>query len=335
MAAERWFYLDASGQRQGPLDLEGLLALIFDGKVPEHVLVWKPGLAGWTKADSVEEIARRIPPRIPSEVAGSSPAVPAPSQARVAPTGRTTGEKTSTTTPANARSVGWILVFIDAVLLLLISTFYPPEAAQKAAEGITKTVIFAGLFAWSFTLGGSRLRPWRFAVIMGGIGGALLGLLLLLLGTTPRRNVGTPEGGGSASSTTKTVPLQDSSSPQESAVALGSSLSSSESGPTPSAERVDFCRRNATGRIADEELSNLKIEGFFALPRVLSVNVRNNTVCILREVFVEVEGSTQEWRLTQSWDDLLRRGETRIFRCDQSPPAGGWDQVRWRIVAAR
>jgi hypothetical protein len=192
MTAERWFYLEASGQRQGPLDLEGLVALIFDGKVPQDVLVWKQGLSEWRKADSVEEIARRIPPSIPPPVTGGPPPVPTPRPPHVEPTARTTPKRGTSTTPSDAKRVGWILVGVDVVLLLLLLPLYPPEAAPEAAEGVTKMVISAAAFAWSLTLGGSRLWRWRFAVIMAGVGAALVAAILIALLASAPGNADAP-----------------------------------------------------------------------------------------------------------------------------------------------
>ncbi len=59
----QWVYL-VDGARAGPVDLERLVDLVLTS-LPEDTLVWRPGLAGWVRANSCAEIAEEIPPPVP------------------------------------------------------------------------------------------------------------------------------------------------------------------------------------------------------------------------------------------------------------------------------
>jgi CheY-like chemotaxis protein len=48
----------------GPVDLDRLLDLVLTS-LPEDTLVWRPGLPGWVRANSLAEIAAEIPPPVP------------------------------------------------------------------------------------------------------------------------------------------------------------------------------------------------------------------------------------------------------------------------------
>jgi len=76
------------------------------------------------------------------------------------------------------------------------------------------------------------------------------------------------------------------------------------------------------------------VDGVVALPRVLSVNVRNGSGCTVREVYVSTQGTGDSRRLVQSWNDPLKPGRARMFRSDEPPPQG-WDKVEWRLSGAR
>ncbi|HYG07748.1 MAG TPA: RDD family protein [Stenotrophomonas sp.] len=43
----QWYYADAAGMQQGPVDAEALLALYAAGAIQPQSLVWREGLSGW------------------------------------------------------------------------------------------------------------------------------------------------------------------------------------------------------------------------------------------------------------------------------------------------
>lgn len=62
-----WF-LGINGQQVGPVDLSGISSRIVEGVVTRDTLVWKPGMAGWTKASDVLEVVALfapVPPPLP------------------------------------------------------------------------------------------------------------------------------------------------------------------------------------------------------------------------------------------------------------------------------
>jgi membrane protease subunit (stomatin/prohibitin family) len=66
---EQW-YLGAGGERQGPFDAAGLTAQANAGTLTATTLVWKAGMAQWTPAQQVPEIApllASIPPPLPPQ----------------------------------------------------------------------------------------------------------------------------------------------------------------------------------------------------------------------------------------------------------------------------
>jgi CheY-like chemotaxis protein len=58
-----WVYL-LDGRQRGPIDFEDLIDLILTS-LPETTKVWRPGLPGWTAANSWPAIAEHIPPPLP------------------------------------------------------------------------------------------------------------------------------------------------------------------------------------------------------------------------------------------------------------------------------
>lgn len=60
-----WLYIQG-GQQHGPVDLENLAELLVAGRLPRETLVWRKGLAEWTPASRVEEIAAHFPPPMPA-----------------------------------------------------------------------------------------------------------------------------------------------------------------------------------------------------------------------------------------------------------------------------
>jgi hypothetical protein len=82
MARERWFFVQG-GQRRGPVSLGQMVGSLLGQPAPRAVLVWKKGFAGWTRAEDVPEVERRLA-RLVKEVVEEAPkaARPAPVEAR-------------------------------------------------------------------------------------------------------------------------------------------------------------------------------------------------------------------------------------------------------------
>jgi membrane protease subunit (stomatin/prohibitin family) len=57
------FYLAVDGVAQGPFDAAALEARAAEGKLTKETLVWRDGMADWTPAGQVPEVAARIRPR--------------------------------------------------------------------------------------------------------------------------------------------------------------------------------------------------------------------------------------------------------------------------------
>ncbi len=72
-AAGRWFYAEGD-KRTGPVGLEALVELIVTGQLPAGTLVWRHGLAAWTAAADVAEVADHLPPPLPDGGAAATPA---------------------------------------------------------------------------------------------------------------------------------------------------------------------------------------------------------------------------------------------------------------------
>lgn len=65
--AAQYFVAD-NGQQTGPFDSNTLTQLVQSGKLTRDTLIWKTGMAGWTAAASVEEVAplfNNVPPPLP------------------------------------------------------------------------------------------------------------------------------------------------------------------------------------------------------------------------------------------------------------------------------
>lgn len=74
-----WFYV-RDGRRQGPFDRAGLVRELLSLDAPEGVLVWRTGLSAWSRAGSLDELKRELPPPlpgVPSATIGAS-SVPVP-----------------------------------------------------------------------------------------------------------------------------------------------------------------------------------------------------------------------------------------------------------------
>jgi hypothetical protein len=62
------FFLAVNGQQQGPFDVPTLSAKARDGSLTRGTLVWRQGMASWTPAEQVAELAgafAAVPPPIP------------------------------------------------------------------------------------------------------------------------------------------------------------------------------------------------------------------------------------------------------------------------------
>ncbi|HEX9187980.1 MAG TPA: GYF domain-containing protein [Vicinamibacteria bacterium] len=75
MARERWFYAQGS-QRRGPVSLAQMVEALLGQPDPLTVLVWKKGFAGWTRAEDVPEVERRLAPFIAKTAPAPAPKVP-------------------------------------------------------------------------------------------------------------------------------------------------------------------------------------------------------------------------------------------------------------------
>lgn len=62
------YYLAINGQRHGPVDLNGVIALINNGNVQPDTQVWKQGMPNWDKIQNLQEFAGNFmcPPPLPN-----------------------------------------------------------------------------------------------------------------------------------------------------------------------------------------------------------------------------------------------------------------------------
>jgi membrane protease subunit (stomatin/prohibitin family) len=68
--AEVAFYIAVNGQQQGPYNLQTLQTMIQQGSVTRDSLIWKQGMAAWTKAGDVAEVSALfgvVPPPLPPQ----------------------------------------------------------------------------------------------------------------------------------------------------------------------------------------------------------------------------------------------------------------------------
>ena len=74
-----WFYV-LDSRRHGPFDRVSLVRELLSLEAPEGVLVWRTGLLTWTKAGTLDDLKRELPPplpgALPAEEASSSPLPP-------------------------------------------------------------------------------------------------------------------------------------------------------------------------------------------------------------------------------------------------------------------
>jgi hypothetical protein len=67
--AAEWF-VGVGGQQQGPYDQNGLAGMAASGSLRRETLVWKNGMAAWTAAGQVAELAgifAQVPPPLPPQ----------------------------------------------------------------------------------------------------------------------------------------------------------------------------------------------------------------------------------------------------------------------------
>jgi hypothetical protein len=131
MVRERWFWAQAR-RRRGPVLLPELVECLLEQLDPRAVLVWRKGLAEWTRAEEVSEVQRRIGPviarreaeatarRASARAAAAVAAEPQPPPARPAPVG------------SNVLVYGGVAAGV-AALALLAWLFWPrPHSAPRA-----------------------------------------------------------------------------------------------------------------------------------------------------------------------------------------------------------
>lgn len=68
---EAYFYINATGKQQGPVSLNTLTQI----GLTSHTLVWKNGMAGWQRADTVPELLPYLRPQPSSLAASFNPSV--------------------------------------------------------------------------------------------------------------------------------------------------------------------------------------------------------------------------------------------------------------------
>ncbi|MFN2109926.1 MAG: DUF4339 domain-containing protein, partial [Anaerolineae bacterium] len=62
------FYVAIGGQQQGPFDMATLQQYVQSGQLTRDTLVWKAGMANWTKASEVSDLSNLFgatPPPLP------------------------------------------------------------------------------------------------------------------------------------------------------------------------------------------------------------------------------------------------------------------------------
>jgi len=74
MSADGWFYVQ-DDERLGPVGMDHIVHLVVTTVLSPSALVWRQGLAEWTEARQVPEIAAHLPPSIPP---GQKPGAPEP-----------------------------------------------------------------------------------------------------------------------------------------------------------------------------------------------------------------------------------------------------------------
>jgi len=63
------FHVAINGQQAGPFDIPAIAERVRGGQITRTSLVWKPGMANWTAAEQVAELAdlfKNVPPPLPT-----------------------------------------------------------------------------------------------------------------------------------------------------------------------------------------------------------------------------------------------------------------------------
>lgn len=65
--ADKWYYVDNNGDRQGPIELSEMQSLLAGGDLSDEGYVWKKGMSDWTKAKEIEELIVEDSDEAPSD----------------------------------------------------------------------------------------------------------------------------------------------------------------------------------------------------------------------------------------------------------------------------
>jgi membrane protease subunit (stomatin/prohibitin family) len=68
-------FLAINNQQQGPFDMGGLVGKVRSGELTRDTLIWKQGMAQWTRAGDVAELAQAFG-AVPPPIAGGPPPIP-------------------------------------------------------------------------------------------------------------------------------------------------------------------------------------------------------------------------------------------------------------------
>lgn len=153
---ERWYYMDAAGNRTGPMSRGELVGLVRQGQLDEDTAVWSKGMADW----------------VPFHEAGLAPAV------RRSPTWV---DQPATAVPDRAPGVGYgITAMVLGILSLLTSCLGFVPYAGLVFMGIQ---LVLGVMAVCFGAAGMRTQGRGMAItgLVTGIISVALFLLVVVL----------------------------------------------------------------------------------------------------------------------------------------------------------
>jgi hypothetical protein len=154
-AADGWYY-ELGGQAQGPVDLTTVQRLVEQGQVTLHSRVWRPGMANWTPAADVPQLAALLVGRAP---VGELRREILSEDANVA---RTFDLITPEIAEVLADSRKWVLLLSVAGFLVALQML----------------LLFLGMLVWGMLLRNPRLAALAFFPFIDMI---LLGIWLWLL----------------------------------------------------------------------------------------------------------------------------------------------------------
>jgi GYF domain 2 len=142
MPRERWFF-STDNKRRGPVPMAQLVEGLLRSPDPMSSLVWRHGLAGWTRAGEVPEVERKISPFVasrqaatpvearPAASSGSYPTIPrTPAREERAPRPAPRDEEEAPPTAATSSATLYVASSAAAVVVLgfLAFLFWPrPE----------------------------------------------------------------------------------------------------------------------------------------------------------------------------------------------------------------